>query len=634
MIQQGNHLYGVRFGPETDYCLLDIDAASIYHPKRDPFAISRVLEALESLGLTTCIACTSSYSGGIHLYFPFTQTQKTWELALALQIVLENAGFKPALGQLELFPNVRLHLSDSNPSLYAAHRLPMQAGSYILSADWELTCSNRHTFVQRWRFAQKRNQLEAKVLRRIIRLDRRQRYQLSGRADKFFHDLNTEIEPGWTGQGQTNYLLGRIAMRSYIFGHLIGGCEPLEGQDLVRDIVRVAQSLPGYRDWCRHQHELEKRAAEWAACVENSHYFHFGSGSKASLHSGHPKQQSDRRRLWNQQQAEAARERIRTAIADLLEKGCLPSRIRARFTVLTTYGIGGSSLYKHKDLWHPAHLWKNPPEVTVDLNPDQEDCAGGASSDQSSKSLFPDNGGNTLIDRPFQPVEVAAVELTGCNKPVDTRVQQRQRATTERMQRYLESGDPILINEALTWARSHPDCLQIPPELQISPETLEESQPAVGSESLSGSCLAIESFPVVSPNLLPPDLAPPDPADLSLILVKLEVQKQRLGWSESQLGQALGQLFGHAHQVKLDDLELVWWLQWLESQPAVNQSASNQSVLKQIDPGFQPDQMTGCQNTSDQAKQMALPGDSPPQGQHSPHNRAVEQRYDQGEDSG
>jgi hypothetical protein len=101
LIQQGAYLYGVRFGAETNYCLLDIDAHSTYHPQQDPFAISRIAAALEPLGLVSYIACTSSYSGGLHLYFPCQQTQSSWQLAIVLACLLENAGFKLQPGQLE-----------------------------------------------------------------------------------------------------------------------------------------------------------------------------------------------------------------------------------------------------------------------------------------------------------------------------------------------------------------------------------------------------------------------------------------------------------------------------------------------------------------------------------------------------
>jgi len=48
-----------------------IDKGSAYHPTRDRFAWRRLVAALEVLGLVQAVVCTSSYSGGLHLYFPF-----------------------------------------------------------------------------------------------------------------------------------------------------------------------------------------------------------------------------------------------------------------------------------------------------------------------------------------------------------------------------------------------------------------------------------------------------------------------------------------------------------------------------------------------------------------------------------
>jgi hypothetical protein len=94
------------------------------------------------------------------------------------------------------------------------------------------------------------------------------------------NDLNAEIEQGWTGPGQTNRLLGRIAMRSYIFGHVLYTDKPLEGSALVHDIVTIAQNLPGYHDWCQHQQEVEKRAQDWMLAIEQSRYFHYGTDKR------------------------------------------------------------------------------------------------------------------------------------------------------------------------------------------------------------------------------------------------------------------------------------------------------------------------------------------------------------------
>jgi hypothetical protein len=356
LLQQGSYLHGVRFGKQTQYCLLDIDKGSPYHPATDPFAIQRITAALETVGLNRYLICTSSYSGGLHLYFPFQSLQNTWELGAAITALLENAGLTVKPGLLEVFPN-RKSYSAQGTSLFNGHRLPLQAGSYLLNQDFEPVWSNRNYFVQQWRAVQKQNEILLGTLKRILK-QQRQKYQISGKATKFLNDLNTEIELGWNDHGQTNYLLGRIALRTYVFHHILENSPPLVGQALVDQIVTIARSLPGYEQWCRHQHELEHRASEWAICVENSRYFHYGYSKqqlcKASRLENSPAETPSL--SWNQQQSQAARDRIRQAIANLLDQNALPAQSSARFKLLTAAGIGGGSLYRHKDLWHPDFL--------------------------------------------------------------------------------------------------------------------------------------------------------------------------------------------------------------------------------------------------------------------------------------
>jgi len=625
LIHQGAFLYGVRFGAETQYCLLDIDAGSIYHPKRDPFAISRILAALEPLGLVSAIACTSSYSGGIHLYFPFEQPQKTWELSLALQAVLENAGFKPALGQLELFPNVRLFVKEGIPNLYAAHRLPMQAGSYILSDDWELTNSNQTTFVQQWRLAQRRNDISAKTLQQVLKAARRKRYSLSGKADKFLNDLNADIEAGWSGSGQTNYILGRIAMRSYIFGHLLYGCEPLSGKALVNDIVQVAKSLPGYEEWCRHQHEIEHRAEEWAQCVEASRYFPFGQSKQAATEL--ITATAEVALTWNQQRSQATRERICQAIADLLNKGTLPTNATARFHALTSYGIGGGSLYRHRDLWHPAHLVENPPDPPNPVKDSSVDCARGAPTEGNPKSLLLENDGNSptsnscrdfsVIDRSsidgnslpnkessvhtssnssicsseqqgelegiryvqqilFEIQERSQVDRAAAKQvPIQGKQRKQEEARTaqiQRMQQYWDSGDPILMAEAQQWARSNPGILNITePSDQPQPEEPDglADLPIERELPKQVEYLACEA---IAPEEFEPEAAEPineeslEVADFSDVLAQISVHRQRLGLTLAQIQEGLSQRFGKTSQALLADSELMEWLSWLQGQ--------------------------------------------------------------------
>jgi hypothetical protein len=350
-IQQGEYLYGVRFGPQTNYLLIDVDPTSWYHPEHDAFAIAGITAALEPIGLVSYVPIQSSYRKGIHLYFPFEETQPSWEIALVVQTLLERAGFVMRAGQLEIFPNARTFAEGPLP-LYSGHRLPLQAGSYLLDEDWMSVYSTQAAFVARWKRAQGKNVLDLKAIARVRKQAQHQRIRTSNKAQKFLSDLNIEIEPGWTGTGQTNLLLGKIACRERVFHHVLHGGEPLTGETLTAAICQVARSLPGYQEFCNHRDELERRAREYARSAEKR-YYPFGSKKRLKeelkvIESGEL--------TWNQRQAQAARDRIREAIADMVNQGILPPGVTARFKALKRYGIGSDALYIHKDLWHPNHL--------------------------------------------------------------------------------------------------------------------------------------------------------------------------------------------------------------------------------------------------------------------------------------
>jgi hypothetical protein len=351
LIQQGAYLYGVRFGAMTQYLLLDIDRGSPYHPQHDPEAIRAIVSALESLGLIAFIAISSSTSGGIHLYFPFAEAQKSYELAFAVKSLLENAGYKVRDGWLEILPNPKPYAAGT-PSLYKAHRLPLQNGSTLLNDDWQPIYTTQTAFVAQWQFAQTRNDISRSIVSQVSKQAIRKQYEFSTTSSKFLNDLEAEIAIGWTGKGQTNRLLGRIALREYVFAHVLRDCRPLEGDALVSAIVQVAQSLPGYQDWCQHQDEIEQLARQWARSVEASRrYYHYGTKKTQP----EPKELTDPPEAdsltWNQRQSQAARERIREAIATMLEQSTLPAAKTARREALRTYGIANATLDKHQDLW-------------------------------------------------------------------------------------------------------------------------------------------------------------------------------------------------------------------------------------------------------------------------------------------
>jgi hypothetical protein len=359
LIQQGSFLYGVRFGKLTHYLMLDIDSGSRYHPNQDPYAITRIVAALQPLGLTHPVAVTSSYSGGFHLYFPFYQGQSSWAIANAASALLESSGIVPTPGQLELFPNARRYSTSLTD--YNGHRLPIQNGSYLLDDDYQPIFTTRDRFVEHWNFAENHNHVTKEAIDQVLKqYDRRRWSFIKEKALKFLNDLNAEIEPGWTDFGQTNHLLGRIALREYVFFHILHNTGiPLTGHGLAERICEVAENLPGFSEWCRHQRELSSLALHWARSVEASpKYYPYGGDAIAPA----PEALTP---SINQQRALEARQRIQKAVQELEEAGEFPEGIRKRIFALKAKGIGVDSLYKNKDLWHVEKQLKPAPDGVI-----------------------------------------------------------------------------------------------------------------------------------------------------------------------------------------------------------------------------------------------------------------------------
>lgn len=404
LINQGTYLYGVRFGAVTQYALIDIDSGSPYHPKKDPLAISRICEALEPLGLHHHLTLTSSDSSGLHIYFPFETPLPSWKVGLGVTTLLENKGFKVMAGWLEVFPNAKAY-NPAGDSLYNGHRLPLQQGSYLLNADLAPIESSHPHFLNNWATATTHNDITSDILEQVIDQAQRKIYRVSHKAEKFLNDLNADIAVGWTGHGQTNRLLGRITMRAYIFGHILGALEPLAGETLVNEIIQTAQSLPGFSIWCRHQHDLADRVKDWVRCIEASHYFPYGA-DKLPLGNLGPS--------WNERQQAAVRERITQAVIKLKATNTWPDGITERFDKLTAHGISGSSLYKHKDLWHPRFLIEKDTHLAPDITVSQEAALGQETPTQSSQAYWRD-GCNSNQDNNLTAIETNGQERAGCN---------------------------------------------------------------------------------------------------------------------------------------------------------------------------------------------------------------------------
>ncbi|MBD2473069.1 hypothetical protein [Nostoc sp. FACHB-145] len=370
-------LLGLRFDKETSYLLIDLDRKSKLHPANNLLKYKQLLGCLEEIGLCRPVPIQSSDSGGLHIYYFLAEKQPSFLLACAIKQTVEAAGFKIKGGELEIFPNCKVY-STGRPSSFNAHRLPLQAESYILddilepwsddvedlmdAADWSAAGQDYSALTEAISLAK---------FQKVIRFPYRKRSAI----DQWRHDLEERISEGWTGHGQTNDLLKDIACYGIVFRHL-------NGQTLVDYIIITACQSPGYLEWCRHQLEIEQRAREWARCCEgfytpypgtpkrvNSYQEQFGTVDNNKIISLHP----------NEERQQQTIERIRAIVTQLQATETFPQRTSDRAQAIIAaskaqYGMGVSQTTLHKPiylpLWHPDHQEKTDTKQPVNDYPE------------------------------------------------------------------------------------------------------------------------------------------------------------------------------------------------------------------------------------------------------------------------
>ena len=240
-----SEILGVRFDHTTEYGLLDIDIDSAYHPKQNPSAITELQIALETIGITRTLLVRSSWSDGLHLYFPLNGAVNTFNLAVGVKFCLETQGFEVKEGQLEIFPNDKSY-GVVTKILYKGHRLPLQpeTGSWLLDDDLQAVSNQLSDLFRVWDTAsigQDMAELNSALL--IARQNRltKPRRRLNN-VEVWRRDLELLIAEGWTGAHQTNHLLKQIGCYGVVF-------EELSGDALIKYIRETATAAPGYTRW-------------------------------------------------------------------------------------------------------------------------------------------------------------------------------------------------------------------------------------------------------------------------------------------------------------------------------------------------------------------------------------------------
>ncbi|VXD15985.1 hypothetical protein PL8927_510014 [Planktothrix serta PCC 8927] len=343
-------IVGVRFGKLTRYAMLDIDKGSPYHPKNGG-DIPGLLNTLEFMGFHRHILIQSSDSYGLHIYLPLPAPVPTFKLAVALKNFLTNNGFTVRSAHLEIFPNVKAYSFDKITD-YNGHRLPLQpqSGSCVLDPDNLFPSSNGFNLdfflkLMDWGAAGQ----DFPVIQDFInnaKLSRHQRPDsLSANAAKWRQDLESSLERGWTGDGQTNEILKNLLKIGAVFHHLVG-------ENLVNWMVATSESLPGFKKWCDHQNDLIKRCREWVSCNDSHQYY--------KAYCSRPQRVVPHEEVFvldaNERLRQEARNRISLCAKAIA--GQAITTVRGFITALKEkslelFGTAPSTatLYKHRDIW-------------------------------------------------------------------------------------------------------------------------------------------------------------------------------------------------------------------------------------------------------------------------------------------
>jgi hypothetical protein len=373
--QDPDLLLGLSFGSFTNYLLLDIDRKSANHPERSQSRYQEILGLLEEeAGLCRYIPILSSESGGLHIYYFLPQQLHSFTLASTVKQTLNKVGYQLRDGQLEVYPNPK-PWNPAKPINFRSHRLPLQHNSFLLNSDLQPVSNDLETLLN-WADWSAQGQDMPTLLTAMEEATlfcQKQFYWKRGKttAQQFCFDLQEAISQGWTSFGQTNDLLLTFAKYGIIF-------LALSGEDLVDYMLETSLKSPGYGEFCRHQHEIEKRVRQRARSAENYPYYPYGSQppERDKTYKEHFYPQESKIIILPQQQLhEETIERITSTVAMLKAEGSLPDgayqriqAIRQQSAIAYGVGVSQSTLYKeeYKPLWHPAY------EVAeeVGVNPD------------------------------------------------------------------------------------------------------------------------------------------------------------------------------------------------------------------------------------------------------------------------
>ena len=285
---------GLRFGGQTKFGCLDLDKNSNNNPLVNPKRYRKLLKSLRKIGIKRTILIRSSNSRGVHVFFFLPEEINSFDLACALFRVLSENGFEIKAGQLEIFPNTKRYKKKGEGfSLFNGLRVPMQPGSgatLLNPKTFEPVSGGAAEFVELMNSSVNRQDFELLSECCNAARDWYCNFALKSKnRTQWQKDLEYSLRFGFTGSGQTNDILKNLANLGRVF----------YGADTVPDLAKFIHErvieLPGYKDHCGHQDEIEKRAFEWATSAIN--YW--------SIWASNPQRKQNFTELWAEQERRA-----------------------------------------------------------------------------------------------------------------------------------------------------------------------------------------------------------------------------------------------------------------------------------------------------------------------------------------
>ncbi|WP_038028005.1 hypothetical protein [Picosynechococcus sp. NKBG15041c] len=388
---------GVGFGKTTKYLMLDIDAESPYHPDQG-MELRNIRWALEDIGLISSVVVRSSYSGGLHLYYPLPEAVGSYDLASKVTEYLTAAGYEVANGKLEIFPNKKALGKKDDPKTwtqYQRHRLPLQQGSVILDEDYEPDSCGLSMFIQQWELCAS-SQSHGELLEAIYGKTQYQHHQgVSAGLKPIQAEYEELLKRGFTTPHQTNDILIQLGRQTRIL-------EGLGGVALRDRLIEIVTGLPNYEKYCQHQIDIHQRCQDIARWAERRHK-PAGSQTKESAPLPPPGKN-------NQEKKQDAIERIKRALNDI-------ENIREAFVTKTSFlkaiakqaKSSMSTLVKYwEKLLQPIFSKHHSQQIEVQETNDEIVCnsaSGKVFSHLKDKNHKTENACNPLSSKDFSTIQ-------------------------------------------------------------------------------------------------------------------------------------------------------------------------------------------------------------------------------------